>query len=89
MSPDVVDVVGWQITQRRQYGGAVDVLVAHVPNLLFATIGILAIVGMLILPLPHWMLDIGLMLAIASSVVISRVAESCTVEARFTPRFAR
>jgi flagellar biosynthesis protein FlhA len=41
-------------------------------------IGILAIVGMLILPLPHWMLDMGLMLAIGSSVVILLTAVNVT-----------
>jgi flagellar biosynthesis protein FlhA len=33
-------------------------------------IGLLAIVGMLILPLPHWMLDTGLVIAMTASVVI-------------------
>ena len=33
-------------------------------------LGLLMVVGMLILPLPHWALDTGLVIAIASSVVI-------------------
>lgn len=33
-------------------------------------IGLLAIVSMLILPLPHWALDFGLVIAIASSIII-------------------
>ncbi len=33
-------------------------------------LGLLVVVGMLILPLPHWLLDTGLVIAIASSVVI-------------------
>lgn len=41
-------------------------------------VGILAIVGMLILPLPHWCLDMGLMLAIGSSVVILLAAVNVT-----------
>ncbi len=41
-------------------------------------VGLLAVVGMLILPLPHWMLDTGLMLAIASSVVILLTAVNVT-----------
>src|SRR5687768_5504173 len=40
--------------------------------------GILAIVGMLILPLPHWLLDVGLMVAIGSSVVILLTAVNVT-----------
>jgi len=41
-------------------------------------VGLLAIVGMLILPLPHWALDIGLMIALASSVVILLSAVNVT-----------
>ena len=37
---------------------------------LLAGIGMLVIVGMLILPLPHWLLDLGLVVAITTSVVI-------------------
>lgn len=33
-------------------------------------VGLLVVVGMLILPLPHWVLDTGLVLAITSAVVI-------------------
>ncbi|MBS1706064.1 MAG: flagellar biosynthesis protein FlhA [Armatimonadetes bacterium] len=33
-------------------------------------IGLMIVVAMLILPLPHWMLDAGLVLAIASSVIV-------------------
>src|SRR5689334_15384681 len=33
-------------------------------------VGILVVVAMLVLPLPHWALDAGLVVAIASSVVI-------------------
>lgn len=41
-------------------------------------IGLLSIVGMLILPLPHWMLDMGLMLALGSAVVILLAAVNVT-----------
>jgi flagellar biosynthesis protein FlhA len=37
---------------------------------LLVGLGLLTIVGMLILPLPHWLLDLGLVIAIASAVVI-------------------
>lgn len=37
---------------------------------LLAGLGMLVVVGMLIMPLPHWMLDLGLVVAITTSVVI-------------------
>ncbi len=37
---------------------------------LLAGLGLLVVVGMLILPLPHWILDFGLVIAITTSVVI-------------------
>ncbi|HJP82860.1 MAG TPA: FHIPEP family type III secretion protein, partial [Fimbriimonadaceae bacterium] len=37
---------------------------------LLVGMGLLTIVGMLILPLPHWMLDMGLVVAIGSAVII-------------------
>ncbi len=37
---------------------------------LLVGIGLLTIVGMLILPLPHWLLDLGLVIGIASAVLI-------------------
>ncbi|HVL39284.1 MAG TPA: FHIPEP family type III secretion protein, partial [Fimbriimonadaceae bacterium] len=33
-------------------------------------VGILVIIGMLLLPLPHWALDAGLVVALASAVII-------------------
>lgn len=37
---------------------------------LLAGLGLLVVVAMLIMPLPHWMVDLGLVVAIATSVVI-------------------
>ncbi len=37
---------------------------------LLAGLGLLVVVGMLILPLPHWLLDLGLVVAIGTSVII-------------------
>jgi flagellar biosynthesis protein FlhA len=37
---------------------------------LMVGVGLLIVIGMLILPIPHWVLDTGLVLAITSSVVI-------------------
>lgn len=37
---------------------------------LLAGLGMLVVVGMLIMPLPHWVLDLGLVVAITTSVVI-------------------
>ena len=48
--------------------GSVQKLLKHTD--LVAGLGLLTIVGMLILPLPHWLLDLGLVVAIGSSVVI-------------------
>jgi flagellar biosynthesis protein FlhA len=41
-------------------------------------VGLLAIVAMLILPLPHWALDLGLMAALGSAVVILLTAVNVT-----------
>ncbi len=51
-----------------------DVLVA---------IGIMVIVGMLILPLPEWALDLALVVSIASSVIIALMAASVTDPLKF------
>ena len=48
--------------------GAFQKLLKHTD--LVAGLGLLTIVGMLILPLPHWLLDLGLVIGIASAVVI-------------------
>ena len=47
-------------------------------------VGILTIVGMLILPLPPWLLDAGLVAAIASSVVILLVAVNVSDPLQFS-----
>ena len=47
-------------------------------------VGLLAIVGMLILPLPHWLLDTGLVIAIASSVIILLAAVNVSDPLQFS-----
>jgi flagellar biosynthesis protein FlhA len=51
---------------------------------LLVGIGLLTIVGMLILPLPHWMLDFGLVIAITSSVVILLTSVNVTDPLQFS-----
>jgi len=51
---------------------------------LLVGIGLLTIVGMLILPLPHWILDMGLVVAIASSVVILLTAVNVSDPLQFS-----
>lgn len=46
--------------------------------------GLVAIVGMLILPLPHWALDMGLVVALASSVIILLSAVNVTEPLQFS-----
>lgn len=48
--------------------GSVQKILKHTDLML--GVGVLAIVGMLILPLPHWALDTGLVLAITAAVII-------------------
>lgn len=47
-------------------------------------LGILAVIGMLILPLPHWALDMGLVVAITTSVVILLTAVNITDPLQFS-----
>lgn len=47
-------------------------------------IGLLTIVAMLILPLPHWLLDLGLVAAIAMSVIILLTATNVTDPLQFS-----
>ncbi len=47
-------------------------------------VGILAIVAMLILPIPHWFLDAMLVLSIASAVVIALIATNVSTPLQFS-----
>jgi flagellar biosynthesis protein FlhA len=51
---------------------------------LLVGLGILTIVAMLILPLPHWMLDTALVVAIASSVIILLTSVNITDPLQFS-----
>jgi len=51
---------------------------------LLVGLGLLTIVGMLVLPLPHWMLDAGLVVAIAGSVIILLTAVNVTDALQFS-----
>ncbi|HVT14177.1 MAG TPA: flagellar biosynthesis protein FlhA [Fimbriimonadaceae bacterium] len=51
---------------------------------LIAGLGLLLIVGMLILPLPHWLLDAGLVTAIAASVIILLTAVNISDPLQFS-----
>jgi flagellar biosynthesis protein FlhA len=46
-------------------------------------LGLLLVVGMLIIPLPHWLLDLGLVIAIAMSVVMLLTAVNVTDPLQF------
>ena len=47
-------------------------------------VGLLIVVGMLIIPLPHWLLDAGLVVAIATSVVILLAAVNVSDPLQFS-----
>lgn len=51
---------------------------------LIVGLGLLIIVGMLVLPIPHWILDSGLVVAIASSVIILLTAVNVTDPLQFS-----
>jgi len=51
---------------------------------LLVGVGLLTIVGMLIMPLPHWILDLGLVIAIASSVMILLTAVNVSDPLQFS-----
>lgn len=51
---------------------------------LLVGLGILLIVGMLIMPLPHWLLDAGLVAAIAASVIILLTAVNISDPLQFS-----
>ncbi|GIK31987.1 MAG: flagellar biosynthesis protein FlhA [Armatimonadetes bacterium] len=47
-------------------------------------LGLIAVVGILIIPLPHWLLDLGLVMAIGASVVILLAAVNVTDPLQFS-----
>src|SRR5689334_5585157 len=51
---------------------------------LLVGLGLLTIVGMLLLPLPHWALDTGLVIAIAGSVIILLTAVNVSDPLQFS-----
>jgi len=51
---------------------------------LMVGLGLLTVVGMLVLPLPHWLLDAGLVVAIAMSVVILLTSVNITDPLQFS-----
>ncbi|MCH8273676.1 MAG: flagellar biosynthesis protein FlhA [Armatimonadetes bacterium] len=51
---------------------------------LLLAIGILAVVVVLIIPLPHWLLDVGIVISLASAVIIALIATNVSHPLQFS-----